>query len=663
MLDRERALSALYAIDPGTNRATWLRIAIAAKAAGLTFEDFHEWSSHAPNYGSEKDCRAAWDGKQATGALTERSLFRMAHDSGWKDPGRRPLEQRPTHARVGRHLALVQRKQSALRPGTTAADLWERCAAASAANPYIVEKCGTPDGLWTVQEEITIAGQSVLGWLVVPVYSLDYKLRTLQFIPPPGQGKKLNLPGASFADGLFIVGDINTSQRAYIVEGIGQAWACNAATGHAAVVCFGAGRMATVAELLRLRFPLLSLVLVPDRGKESQATEIAKKYRAQWVALPIDKPENYDANDYAKEHATDALAGLLNAPQTPATRFRIVGADEVLKGAPLRWTVRGVIPAQGLACIYGASGSGKSFLALDLCAAVADGKQPWFGRRLERTPVVYAALEGEHGFRQRVNAWQLHHGRDVPTNLRFVLQPFDLRERQDLSDLADAATASGAGRGLLVIDTLNRATGGSDENSSKDMGDIIDAAKTLQSQLGGTVLLVHHTGKDQTKGLRGHSSLHAALDAAIEVLRNNERREWRIAKSKDDCDSAAHAFRLQIVEIGKDEYGEPVTSCAVVPDDSPVELRRAIPPKSGNQRVAWDVVGEICRKAGDMRPQDAPERLPYGNPAVQLETALEAVGARLVCELKRKRERAQQALTGLQARGLIEIDGGYLWVA
>jgi len=89
---------------------------------------------------------------------------------------------------------------------------------------------------------------------------------------------------------------------------------------------------------------------------------------------------------------------------------------------------------------------------------------------------------------------------------------------------------------LLVIDTLTVAASGADENSSSDMGLIIEAAKALQAKLGGLVLLVHHSGKDQSKGLRGHSSLHAALDAAIEVIRNHDnRRRWRIAKvAKDD---------------------------------------------------------------------------------------------------------------------------------
>jgi KaiC/GvpD/RAD55 family RecA-like ATPase len=505
-----------------------------------------------------------------------------------------------------------------------------------------------------------VAGNSVAGWLVVPVLSLDGDLQTLQLIPPPGIGKKLNMAGASFGDGLFVVGDVAQSAHAYIVEGIGQAWAVHRATGCAAVVAFGAGRMATVAQALRARYPSLPLVVVPDRGKENQAAAIARAFGGAWIELPDDTPANYDANDYAAEYGDAALSELLARSKAPPMRYRVMRADEVVNAPPLRWLVRGVLPADGLAAMFGASGSGKSFLALDMGAAVAGGLE-WFDCPVKAAPVVYVALEGEAGFSQRVKAWQLHHGRDLPGGLRFIMQALDLRNAADVGEIADAVTTAGAAAGLLVIDTLNRAASGADENSVVDMGAIIAAAKGLQSRLGGLVLLVHHSGKDATKGLRGHSSLHAALDAAIEVTRTDDRRDWRIAKAKDGDDGAAHPFKLERVEIGEHDDGEPITSCVVVAGEHKAEFRRVLPPKSGNMRVIWDALGELLRQAGDVRPADAPDRLPLGRPAVPLEAAIEGTRERLACVAKRRTERARTALTGLQAKGLILIDGGYVW--
>ena len=150
--------------------------------------------------------------------------------------------------------------------------------------------------------------------------------------------------------------------------------------------------------------------------------------------------------------------------------------------------VRGVLPAEGIAALYGASASGKSFLALDLAAAVADGSE-WFDCKVRQANVCYVALEGEAGFSQRVKAWQLHHGKDLPDGLKFIIQPLDLLTAGYVDDIARAVIASRANGGLLNIDTLNRAANGADENSSQDMGAIIAACKELQSRLGGVVRL------------------------------------------------------------------------------------------------------------------------------------------------------------------------------
>lgn len=339
-------------------------------------------------------------------------------------------------------------------------------------------------------------------------------------------------------------------------------------------------------------------------------------------------------------------------------RYKVLSADDVQNMPPLQWLVRGVVPAQGLACMYGASGSGKSFLALDMGAAVAEGAE-WFDCRVTAAPVVYVALEGEHGFRQRVKAWQAHQRRDLPIALRFVMQPFDLRSADDLAQLAEAVTASGCAGGLLVIDTLNRAASGADENTSKDMGEIIDATKMLQSQLGGTVLLIHHSGKDQTKGLRGHSSLHAALDAAIEVTRINDRREWNIAKSKDDGDSAAFPFRLEVVDIGEDEQGDRIASCAIVPGDRTEAIKRVKLPSGPTQKIAHDTLSDLLRSATTCGKAGAPPL----RPCVELEAAVLTVADRLPCRLDARNYQARRAITAMCGKGMYQVREGWIWDA
>nr|WP_057924377.1 AAA family ATPase [Burkholderia ambifaria] len=652
--DASRARAALFALDPSRPRDEWVRVGMAAKAAGLPEDDFLEWSAAGSNFGGERDTRSVWRSIKPDGGIGSGTLFKMAMDAGWRDthahngvPAARAPVAKPTKADAPR------------KPRTDLAATFDGYPAASADHPYIVAKRGNPDGLRMVpaDDTLTIGGQRVAGWLAVPVRSFDGMLCTVQFIPPPGAGKKLNAPGAQFHDGLFVVGEIQADGTLYVCEGIGQAWGCAKADYHAAaVVTFGAGRTATVAKVLRKRYPTARIVIVPDRGKETDAEAIAREVNGVWAELPTDKPANYDANDYEAEHGVDALADLLRVAKMPPLRYRLQSADDLLSAPPLRWMAQGVLPASGFAAVYGPSGSGKSFLVLDLCAAIADGVE-WFGRRVNSAPVTYVCLEGEAGLGKRAKAWSIRQRRNLPDRLRFVTQPLDLRQSEDVADLCAAVLAAGGRAGLLVIDTLNRAAPGTDENSSVDMGQLIEACKETHRRLGGVVLLVHHTGKDGTKGLRGHSSLYAALDAAIEVSRNDARREWSIAKSKDDADGGRHAFALRVVELGDDEHGEPVTSCVVEPDESAKEVARVKLPQGGNQRIAFDALAEPLRQSHNLGKGDAPPT----HPCLEIEAAVRLVASSLTCEPRKRNERARAAVTGLVANGVYGSKDGWLW--
>ena len=254
---------------------------------------------------------------------------------------------------------------------------------------YIAAKRGRPEGLRVVPAaaELSIAGRSLTGWLAVPAWSLSGALRTVQFVPPPGGGKKLNLPGATFEDGLFAVGDMTDPERICVVEGVGQAWACHEATQAAAVVCFGAGRMDAVASALRETYPATDLVIVADRGKETQAAAIAGAVNGRWVSLPADKPANYDVNDFALEHGATALSGLLEHALSVPLRYQLMSGSELATQPPMKWLIKDILPAEGLAAVYGPSGSGKSFLVLDALQSLATG-QSWFGHRVKSCPVI-----------------------------------------------------------------------------------------------------------------------------------------------------------------------------------------------------------------------------------------------------------------------------------
>ena len=653
----DRAISAMWACACPSDYDGWFKMLCAVKDAGAPKDEARRWCESGDGFVAA-DFESKWErGIKGNGAIKAASLFSTAFAQGWKDPSK-------SRTNGSRHtLPPTRTKQTPPKPVKQAASLstdevWARCIPATPCEAYIDRKQGKPDGLrvYPASAEPLFIGAgddriNAAGGLVIPCWSGD-KLQTLQIIPLVGDKK--NLPGAKFNDGFFIVGEI--TDRAYIVEGIGQAWAANQATGCAAVVTFGAGRMATVAKVLREKYPAAGLVVIPDRGKEEQAAQIAGDVAGQWVAMPADKPSNYDCNDYLLEHGTGALSDLLQRPVAPAMRFKLLSGADLCNAAPMRWMVRGVLPAEGLAALFGASGSGKSFLILDMGCAVAGGDYDWHGRRVTQAPVTYVCLEGEAGMGKRVKAWSRHHNKPVPDALRFITQPFDLLS-DDVPELAKAVIAGGAG-GLVIIDTLNRAAPGADENSSVDMGNLIAAAKQLQTLVGGLVLLVHHTGKDATKGLRGHSSLYAALDGAIEVTATDTRKAWSVAKCKDDVTGDAHPFKLEIVPVGIDDDGDEITSCVAVPDDSAEAIKQAKRPTlRSNQKIANETLGEALRKS----PHFGMEGAPTGRPCIQYTDAVAIVAERIPADAKHKTSRAKVAITGLVERGFLAMKGDWLW--
>ena len=315
---------------------------------------------------------------------------------------------------------------------------------------------------------------------------------------------------------------------------------------------------------------------------------------------------------------------------------------------PVKWRLKGVFPYEGLAALYGPSASGKSFLATDFSVAIAEGKH-WFGMRTMQSTVIYVALEGESGFKNRVAAWELENNRTLPANMFMVMQPFQITNPTDVNELA-ATVPHGC---VVIVDTLNRAAPTSDENSSKEMGEILQACKRLQSLIGGLVVLVHHTGKDTTKGARGHSSLFAAFDGAIEVTRLVNSRSWSIAKAKDGVDGKDFSFELKVHNLGKDLDGDEISSCTIEKVLPNIFVKP--PPQGAKQQSAFKALkGHIATL---VNPPLGIAGGPAGVPCIRFEDAVIFLAGTLTTTAKNKRtNEARRLLKGLSFSG--HIDSG-----
>lgn len=501
------------------------------------------------------------------------------------------------------------------------------------------------------------------GRMMVPVRGPDREIQSLQFIA--ADGEKRFHPGGRMAGGWCLLGAVRPDGPVLLAEGFATAASLREATGFPVFIAFTAGNLGAIAAKLKewhADHPRLicgdddrATPGNPGRLKASAAADAT----GAMLVFPRFAPgrAGTDFNDMHQAEGAEAVHQVIDEALSEPIRFKLLSVDDLAELPSLRWLVRGVLPDSGIGAIYGPSGSGKSFLALDLLAAIAEGRT-WFDCPVNTAPVLYVALEGEMGIKQRVKAYEARYGR-MAKIFRFLLLPLDIRNASDRAKLVRDIKAQGWNGGVLVLDTLNRAAPGMDENDSKEMGLAIAATKAIQAEIGGLVLLVHHTGKDATKGLRGHSSLRAALDVVLEVTRQDERREWKLEKAKDGEDGKVHAFHLDVVELGDDAEGWPVTSCVVVPEETPADaIRKAAPPGGGNQRIAWDALGELLKASRHFGQGKAPP----SRPCLTLAEALDGIAPRLPIEPKRQRERAQQAITGLIGRGCVNFQEGWLWL-
>ncbi len=200
-----------------------------------------------------------------------------------------------------------------------------------------------------------------------------------------------------------------------------------------------------------------------------------------------------------------------SASSDPYWGFRFA-PDMVANVGPTRWLIRKMLPEDCTAVLYGPSGTLKSFVMIDMALSIANGV-PWQGRETKARTVVYLAGEGEQGFSKRLLAWSLQHELEAPPNFAFRQIP-RLQDPATLEVMLDALRLIQAERGdigLVIIDTLFTALDGGDENSGKDMGQVIAVMKRLRQEFGAAVVTVHHTGK-VGEAARGHSSLPSGMD-------------------------------------------------------------------------------------------------------------------------------------------------------
>lgn len=252
-----------------------------------------------------------------------------------------------------------------------------------------------------------------------------------------------------------------------------------------------------------------------------------------------------------------------------ALKFLLLGDTATLPDA--NDFVEDVFCEGQLSVIFGDANVGKTFIVFDLAMRVARGEQ-WSRKQTDRGLVVFIAGEGAGGMKRRILASLKHHGVEDASKIPFALIPdtVNFREPESIETFVATLQEISAHFGMpvrwIIVDTLSRALAGGNENAPDDMGALVRGADRLRTATGSHVSFIHHTGKDETKGARGHSLLRAAVDTEVEIRRVEGAQgaiSVTVTKQRDLEIAQPLVFRLVTVELGTNRRGKPITSCVV----------------------------------------------------------------------------------------------------
>jgi len=332
--------------------------------------------------------------------------------------------------------------------------------------------------------------------------------------------------------------------------------------------------------------------------------------------------------------------------------------------------VEGMLTSGSMSVVYGPSNCGKTFFILDMALHVAWGR-PWRGREVDQGAIVYLSLEGSQGIRNRLTAFRRHHELDNE-QLPFVAMPKPINL---LNDNADVVAVIELVRHvewqtkqpvrMVIVDTLSRAMAGGNENSPEDMTALIGNVDRIRDTTGSHVCIVHHSGKDDAKGARGHSSLRAATDTEIEIKRDPELTfsSVRIAKQRDLEAADPFGFTLHCVPLGVNRRGKDVTSCVVLESDQAVIVGRDPGKLSAKEQQALDSLERCILTAGfDVElPRDMGV-----TQAVTLHAwkrSLQALGVIDRDIDNNARTQMRRIRNALEKKEKIEVEGDKVWLA
>ncbi|MEC7369604.1 MAG: AAA family ATPase [Pseudomonadota bacterium] len=265
--------------------------------------------------------------------------------------------------------------------------------------------------------------------------------------------------------------------------------------------------------------------------------------------------------------------------------FKLKNYNQLMELEDPTFIVEDLLVDNSFAMIFGPTGSFKSTVMLDMCVCIQHGLS-WQGKNTQKTNVAIFSHEDGSEFKKRFLAAVSCYSIQDPV-IYWDSQVPNLLNQKLLDHYIEELRVHEIG--LLVIDTFAYAVAGAEENSSKDMGIAIDSIRQLRDAINGTILIIHHSGKNIERGARGSSSIKAAADTEIKI----EAEEYEIAVSatKQRHCALGNPFYLKAVVVDVENS----TAC-VIKTSAAFPHRKGGHGLKGQSLTAWRVLEPMMRE-------------------------------------------------------------------
>ena len=233
-----------------------------------------------------------------------------------------------------------------------------------------------------------------------------------------------------------------------------------------------------------------------------------------------------------------------------------------------------------LGFIYGAPGSGKSFIAIGIGLTLATGQKTWWDRAVNATgPVLMVSSEGTADMKNRIAAWRKASCVTDPSQFHLIRQTINFMDAGDRDKLHRTISAMAAKLStnpvMIIVDTLSRAMAGSDENDQASASMMVQACDQLRETWNTTVLCIHHTSR--MGNMRGSTVFEGAADFIFGVEKEQGAQSGIITAKKIKAaeDGWNLTFNLRKIPVGEIEknkfslFAEPSVTPIAVPNQWP----------------------------------------------------------------------------------------------